>query len=189
MLGNRARILWNDCVSENKAVLNNCGCIMNGAAHPPSPHCTSSKTSCWEGGGFIRHPDASAPTGRRGLIWLVTKNVPPVHMQTRHLWLRAVVWMSLCLRVRMKGTSLASIFSDLDSYPSDNESVRAGHMSAVLKCELFKKAVWCNREQRLVWERQFCAQMSRFFPEANQMFPEKSPVWLLVGKAPCKTAL
>lgn len=35
-------------------------------------------------------------------------------------------------------TSLASIFSDLDSHTSDNESMRAGH-TAVLKCELFKK--------------------------------------------------
>ncbi len=54
VLGNRARIPWNDCVSEHEAVLNNCCCIMSGAAHPPSPHCTSSKTSCWEGGGFTR---------------------------------------------------------------------------------------------------------------------------------------
>lgn len=46
---------------------------------------------------------------------------------------------SYSLRVRMKGTSLASIFSDLNSYPSDNESVRARHTSVLLKCELFKK--------------------------------------------------
>lgn len=50
--GNRAKIPWNDCVSKHECVLNNCCCIMSGTAHPPSLHCTSSKTSCWEGGGF-----------------------------------------------------------------------------------------------------------------------------------------
>lgn len=167
---------------------------MRGTAHPPSLHCTSSKTSCWEGGGLT--PLASVCT----LMWAF-----PQEGEAWFDWLQKMSLRYICKRsisdcetqsechflgVRMKGTSLASIFSDLDSYPSDNESVRAGHTSAVLKCELFKIVVWCNGEQRLVWERRFCGQMSQenletCFPEANLIFPDKFPVRLVIGKATC----